>query len=81
MSTGQLILRVMGIVNQEMTVLVVGQGYVGLPLCQYLTTYFTEVTGYDVDKNRVLSLNAGVSHISDVSDARSEERRVGKECY
>lgn len=48
---------------------VIGQGYVGLPLAQAMTTADLAVTGYEISPQRVASLNEGRSHIGDVSDA------------
>jgi UDP-N-acetyl-D-glucosamine dehydrogenase len=44
---------------------VVGLGYVGLPLAVHFATVF-ETIGFDVDPDRVKTMNNGVSHISDV---------------
>ncbi|PYM86162.1 MAG: UDP-N-acetyl-D-glucosamine dehydrogenase [Candidatus Rokuibacteriota bacterium] len=58
--------------NHTAHVTVLGQGYVGLPLAvEFARTGFA-VTGLDVDRDRVGTLNAGRSHSPDVS---SEELR------
>jgi UDP-N-acetyl-D-glucosamine dehydrogenase len=49
---------------------VVGQGYVGLPLAIRAAQMGYQVCGYDVDEARVSSLASGVSYIEDVSDAQ-----------
>ncbi len=49
-------------------VLVVGQGYVGLPLALRAVEVGFDVTGFDVDDARVGSLQQGRSHIGDVTD-------------
>lgn len=54
--------------NQVAKVAIVGQGYVGLPLAMALVDVGFDVTGYDVAEATVASLNAGESHIGDVSD-------------
>lgn len=48
-----------------------GQGYVGLPLAQGLANTKTQelVLGFDVFERVVNNLNAGKSHIDDISDA------------
>ncbi|WP_280460747.1 nucleotide sugar dehydrogenase, partial [Nocardia carnea] len=51
-------------------VVVVGQGYVGLPVAMLAVARGFEVTGYDVDADRVARLRAGRSFIGDVPDAR-----------
>ncbi|SDD46986.1 nucleotide sugar dehydrogenase [Glycomyces harbinensis] len=48
---------------------VVGQGYVGLPLAQAATAKGLTVVGLDRSQRVVDALNSGVSHIDDVSDA------------
>ncbi|WP_328911715.1 MULTISPECIES: nucleotide sugar dehydrogenase [unclassified Streptomyces] len=53
-----------------MRVVVVGQGYVGLPLAIRAAEVGHEVIGYDVDAGRVKSLAAGVSYVEDVSAER-----------
>lgn len=53
-----------------MRVVVVGQGYVGLPLAIRAAETGHEVIGYDVDAERVKSLAAGESYVEDVSSER-----------
>ncbi|WP_084777654.1 nucleotide sugar dehydrogenase [Natrialba sp. SSL1] len=47
---------------------VVGLGYVGLPLALSLVKSGYEVTGVDVDKERIKALRNGESYIQDVTD-------------
>jgi UDP-N-acetyl-D-glucosamine dehydrogenase len=47
---------------------VIGLGYVGLPLVQQSIASGLHVTGLDVNKAVVDQLNAGVSHVDDLSD-------------
>jgi UDP-N-acetyl-D-glucosamine dehydrogenase len=49
-------------------VVVVGQGYVGLPLALAAASAGFEVVGIDIDHGRVNALNLGISHIEDVSN-------------
>jgi len=49
---------------------IVGLGYVGLPLAVELAQAGYRVLGYDVNPRVVEGLNAGRSHVKDVSDAR-----------
>lgn len=51
------------------TLLVVGQGYVGLPMALRAVEKGFDVIGLDLNVKTVADLNAGVSHIDDVSDA------------
>ena len=47
---------------------VVGQGYVGLPLAQAAAAKGLTVVGLDRSQSVVDSLNAGTSHIDDIDD-------------
>ena len=49
---------------------IVGLGYVGLPLAVELAQSGYRVLGYDVNPRVVEGLNAGRSHVKDVSEAR-----------
>jgi UDP-N-acetyl-D-glucosamine dehydrogenase len=48
---------------------IVGLGYVGLPLAVAFAEAGHEVVGLDSDRRKVDGINAGISHIEDVSDA------------
>ncbi|MDQ3575346.1 MAG: nucleotide sugar dehydrogenase [Actinomycetota bacterium] len=50
-------------------VVVVGQGYVGLPLAMRAVNVGYQVVGYDVDEGRVKRLAAGQSFVEDITDA------------
>ena len=58
----------MGPMSAEITV-IVGQGYVGLPLAMRAVAAGYDVIGYDVDEHRVKALAAGSSFVEDISDA------------
>lgn len=47
---------------------VIGQGYVGLPLSRAASNAGFNVTGLDVSQKIVDDLNAGVSHVEDIPD-------------
>lgn len=47
---------------------VIGQGYVGLPLSQAASHVGYEVTGLEVNQEVVDNLNAGFSHVEDIPD-------------
>ncbi len=51
-------------------VVVVGQGYVGLPLAMRAVDVGYDVVGYDLDVNRIKSLAHGTSFTADVPDAQ-----------
>ncbi len=55
------------------TVIVVGQGYVGLPLAMRAVAAGYDVVGYDVDEHRSKALAAGTSFVEDISDAEVAE--------
>jgi UDP-N-acetyl-D-glucosamine dehydrogenase len=48
---------------------VIGLGYVGLPLVEAAVDAGWQVTGYDVSARVIDGLNAGKSHVDDLSDA------------
>ena len=52
-----------------MNVVIIGLGYVGLPLAQEAVRVGLRVTGLDVRQSTVDGLNAGRSHVDDLSDA------------
>ena len=49
-------------------VVIVGQGYVGLPVAMRAVEVGFDVVGFDLDEHRVKQLNAGESPVEDVSD-------------
>ena len=53
-------------------VVVLGLGYVGLPLAREATRAGLSVLGYDIDVAVVKALNGGQSHVDDVTDADVE---------
>ena len=54
-------------VAQQVTA-VIGQGYVGLPLAQVISEAGEAVCGFEIWPERVQALNAGRSHVDDLSD-------------
>lgn len=59
--------------NRSAVVAVIGVGYVGLPLCMEMARAGYTVIGLDVDSRKVESLNAGLSHIGDISSEEVAE--------
>jgi UDP-N-acetyl-D-glucosamine dehydrogenase len=49
---------------------VVGQGYVGLPLALRAVEAGYDVVGFDLDGNRIKQLAAGSSYVEDITDER-----------
>lgn len=56
------------VVRAARRVVVIGQGYVGLPVAVLSVEAGHDVTGYEVDGRKVDGLNAGTSHVEDISD-------------
>jgi nucleotide sugar dehydrogenase len=54
-------------------VMIVGLGYVGLPLAQVSTRVGMSVLGFDINPDTVATLNAGHSHIDDLGDEDIQE--------
>jgi UDP-N-acetyl-D-mannosaminuronic acid dehydrogenase/UDP-N-acetyl-D-glucosamine dehydrogenase len=54
--------------DRQARVVVVGQGYVGLPLAMRASSVGFPVVGLDTDPDRVMALHAGRSYVTDVSD-------------
>lgn len=52
-----------------MNIVIIGQGYVGLPLAQGASDGGFVVTGLDLNEGTVAALNMGRSHIDDLSDS------------
>lgn len=50
-------------------VVIIGQGYVGLPLAEGAVHAGISVTGFDLNERTVKNLNMGRSHIDDLQDA------------
>ena len=47
---------------------VIGLGYVGLPLALEFANAGYEVTGIDIDQNKVNLINSGKNYIKDIKD-------------
>jgi UDP-N-acetyl-D-glucosamine dehydrogenase len=54
--------------NSEVTIGIIGLGYVGLPLVKEFSTNGIKVTGFDIDKDKIQSLNNGKSYIKSIKD-------------
>lgn len=57
------------ITNPPTKLVVVGQGYVGLPLSERAVAVGFDVVGYDVDARRIERLNRANSYVEDVASA------------
>ncbi|MEO5679879.1 MAG: NAD(P)-binding domain-containing protein, partial [Acidimicrobiales bacterium] len=56
--------------NSNGRVVVVGQGYVGLPVAVRAVEVGFDVVGFDLDEPRVKALAEGVSFVEDITDER-----------
>lgn len=54
----------------EETVVVVGQGYVGLPVAVRAAEVGYRVIGFELNEARVEALKAGISHVEDIPNAK-----------
>jgi UDP-N-acetyl-D-glucosamine dehydrogenase len=54
--------------NSEVIIGIIGLGYVGLPLVKEFSTNGIKVTGFDIDKDKIQSLNNGKSYIKSIKD-------------
>lgn len=52
------------------TVAVIGQGYVGLPLAMRAVEVGHRVVGFDIDADRIDGLTGGISHVEDIGNDR-----------
>ena len=59
--------------SSNLRVAIVGQGYVGLPLAIAAAESGLQVSGLDINQNRVNLLNQGKSPIEDISDERLQK--------
>src|ERR1043165_6321737 len=59
--------------NNQCKVGVIGLGYVGLPLAVEFAKAGLDVTGFDVDRTKVDSINKGRSYIPDVEQSEMEQ--------
>ena len=53
---------------RDVSVSVLGVGYVGLPLCIAFADEGIDVVGYDINENRIDKLRSGESYVDDVTD-------------
>ena len=52
--------------NKKIEIMVLGLGYVGLPLALELSKYFL-VTGFDINKKRINELNNNIDTTNEIS--------------
>ena len=55
-------------INKDITVGIVGLGYVGLPLSKAFCDKDIKVIGFDIDKSKIEALNNGNSYIKHIPD-------------
>lgn len=61
------------IVAKEISVGIIGMGYVGLPLVLEFANSGVKVVGFDIDEGKVEKLKKGKSYISHIKDERIED--------
>ena len=59
--------------TKSLSICIIGQGYVGLPLLLAFAESGFTVLGYDIDEKKVQKLNKGISEIGTVSSSRIEK--------
>ncbi len=57
------------VADRSARVVLIGQGYVGLPVAMRAMQIGFSTLGFDIDEQRVAALTAGRSHVGDVPDA------------
>ncbi len=72
-SGGPFAAQLQGIATRTCKVVVVGQGYVGLPLALRAAEVGFNVVGFDVDRRRIAELRAGKSYVGDITNDRLAE--------
>ena len=55
--------------KSKQKLVVIGQGYVGLPLAMRAVEVGFDVVGFDLDERKIAGLAAGKTHIDDITDA------------
>lgn len=63
--------------SKQLTVGIVGLGYVGLPLALVFAEAGVKVIGFDVDVSKIETLNKGISYIKHIHSDRLAKMRVG----
>jgi UDP-N-acetyl-D-galactosamine dehydrogenase len=62
-------------INKEKHIAVIGLGYVGLPLCVYLSKYFS-VVGFDIKSERIKELKRGIDHTREIDSERLKQANI-----
>lgn len=62
--------------SQAVKLVVVGQGYVGLPLAMRAVEVGMNVVGIDFDQRKIDALNAGESYVEDISNEQLQAARA-----
>jgi UDP-N-acetyl-D-mannosaminuronic acid dehydrogenase/UDP-N-acetyl-D-glucosamine dehydrogenase len=65
------------VTDRDARVVVLGQGYVGLPVAMRAADVGFTVVGFEVSESRVASLRAGTSYVEDIADAEVRAALAG----
>lgn len=63
--------------QKNLTIGIVGLGYVGLPLALVFSEAGVKVIGFDIDPSKIDSLNEGISYIKHIGNERLSKTRQG----
>ena len=56
--------------NHDATIGIIGLGYVGLPIALRFKDIFSHVIGFDIDDNKIVSIQNGQSYIQQIPDSK-----------
>jgi UDP-N-acetyl-D-glucosamine dehydrogenase len=71
-------MKLQDILDHKICVGIIGLGYVGLPLIREFTKSKIKTIGFDIDKNKITSLNKGRSYIKHIPHSLIKSIRDGK---
>lgn len=60
-------------INDDITIAIIGMGYVGIPLCTSFLDAGLNVIGLDIDKNRIFELQDGIISLNHLSHIKLEQ--------
>ena len=60
-------------INDDITIAIIGMGYVGIPLCKSFLDAGLNVIGLDIDENRISELQDGIISLNHLSHIKLEQ--------